>query len=229
MERRRCNHHTLDEPLSTLDCLRSVIDPKTSLANKNRYVVASQDEAVRRFCRGVKGVPLVFERRSVMIMEPMAESSVGAREGLEKSKFRSGLRARGTGLLGKRKRGDQAIDLDEDREEEGKGVAEVEQDPVKQRKVRGPKGPNPLAVKKSKKATAAVQKAGSDDQKPGDLANRPQDEAGMERPESEADVVDQTPDEGQNPPSKRKRKRKPKLRQNEMLVATINSDNEAGE
>ena len=83
MERRRCNHHVLDEPLSTLECFNSVIDPKSSHTNKNRYVVASQDEDVRRYCRSVKGVPLVFVKRSVMVMEPMAACSINAREGMK--------------------------------------------------------------------------------------------------------------------------------------------------
>ena len=83
MERRRCNHHVLDEPLSTLECFNSVIDPKNSHTNKNRYVIASQDEDVRRYCRGIKGVPLVFVKRSVMVMEPMAADSLNVREGMK--------------------------------------------------------------------------------------------------------------------------------------------------
>jgi U3 small nucleolar RNA-associated protein 23 len=37
-------------------------------------VVASQDDEVRRHMRAIPGVPLVYVRRSVMVMEPMAES-----------------------------------------------------------------------------------------------------------------------------------------------------------
>lgn len=110
MERRRCNHHTLDEPLSTIDCFSSVIGSKNSDANHNRYVVASQEEDVRRYCRGIKGVPLVYVKRSVMVMEPMAESSVNAKAGIERDKFRTGLRRNGLAVRGKRKRVDEPGD-----------------------------------------------------------------------------------------------------------------------
>src|SRR5579862_5827982 len=74
-ERRRCNHHTLDKPLSTLECLSSVVDPKSNSTNKHRYVIASQDGEARAFMRKVAGVPLVYISRSVMIMEPMADAT----------------------------------------------------------------------------------------------------------------------------------------------------------
>lgn len=132
-ERRRCNHHTLDDPLSTLECLQTVIDPKSvstdrDLVNKFNYVVAAQDEQVRRWCRGVRGTPLIFVKRSVMIMEPMAEASERVRDGLERSKFRVGIRGNPDH---KRKRDDDA--------------------PASIKKVKqGPREPNPLSVKKSK-------------------------------------------------------------------------------
>merc|ERR1711977_569172 len=73
-ERRRCGHRPEDypEPLSTQECLASVVDPKGNKTNKNRYVVASQELEVRKHMRGILGVPLVYINRSVMIMEPMA-------------------------------------------------------------------------------------------------------------------------------------------------------------
>ena len=157
MERRRCNHHTLDEPLSTLECLKSVIDPKSvntdqGLVNKFNYIVAVQDEEVRRWCRGVRGVPLVYVKRSVMVMEPMNEGSLGVREGVEKGKMRSGLRGRVGGLLlGKRKRGEG------DATGEGQEGADEAAKTEKSRK-KGPKGPNPLSVKKPKKLAQASAK-----------------------------------------------------------------------
>lgn len=59
-ERRRCNHLPEDypQPLSAKDCLSSVVDPKGSLSNKHRYVVASQELEVRKHMRGILGVPL---------------------------------------------------------------------------------------------------------------------------------------------------------------------------
>ncbi|KAK2626502.1 hypothetical protein QTJ16_003677 [Diplocarpon rosae] len=141
-ERRRCGHHPEDfpEPLSTHECLVSVVDPKGSKTNRNRYVVASQDVEVRREMRNVLGVPLVYINRSVMIMEPMAESSTDNREREERGKFRDGLR-RGSGAL-KRKRDGESRDEGEkmDREE-----------PTKKKKRKGPKEPNPLSMPRSKK------------------------------------------------------------------------------
>jgi U3 small nucleolar RNA-associated protein 23 len=142
-ERRRCDHRPEDypEPLSTKDCLASVVDPKGSKTNKHRYVVASQELEVRKFMRGILGVPLVYINRSVMIMEPMAGATAENREKEERGKFRAGLK-RGSGSL-KRKRED-----DEEKEE-----AEMKEDVPKKKKktAKGPKGPNPLAVKRSKK------------------------------------------------------------------------------
>jgi len=145
-ERRRCNHLPEDypEPLSTRECLNSVVDPKGSGTNKHRYVVASQDLETRKALRSVKGVPLVYINRSVMIMEPMAEATVHVREQDEKGKFRQGLKSgRASGSL-KRKR-----------EEDGNGPAVTEdaseEGVAKKKKSIGPKGPNPLAVKKPKK------------------------------------------------------------------------------
>ena len=150
MERRRCNHHELEEPLSTLECLSSVIDPKRSGTNKNRYVVASQQEEARRYCRGLKGVPLVYVKRSVMVMEPMSDGSVSVRESAEKEKFRQGLRGRVAGL-GKRKRDDESIERASGTDVvEGKVVFPGKETSIKKRRARGHKGPNPLSVKKPK-------------------------------------------------------------------------------
>ena len=83
-ERRRCNHHTLEEPLSTLECFKSVIDPKDNNVNKHRYIIASQDSNVRAHLRRIPGIPLVYINRSVMIMEPMANATEELREREEK-------------------------------------------------------------------------------------------------------------------------------------------------
>ena len=56
-ERRRCDHRPEDypEPLSTKDCLASVVDPKGNKRNKHRYVVASQELEVKKSMRGYFG------------------------------------------------------------------------------------------------------------------------------------------------------------------------------
>src|SRR5436309_2984023 len=107
-ERRRCNHHTLENPLSTLECLSSVVDPKDSKTNKHRYVVASQDRTVRNHMRTIAGVPLIYISRSVMIMEPMAAATEDIRERGEREKFRAGLKGKRIvdGSKVKRKRAD---------------------------------------------------------------------------------------------------------------------------
>lgn len=228
MERRRCNHHVLDEPLSTLECFNSVIDPKKLHTNKNRYVIASQDEDVRRHCRGIKGVPLIFVKRSVMVMEPMAAGSINAREGMEREKFRSGLKTRGTGLVGKRKREQNDVDEMTREGQEVKSITEGDESANKKRKVRGPKGPNPLSVKKPKKMTVGDQREerrmeGRSDEALG-YPDVGETTVGTSVPTM--DIVDGPLGETQ---IKRKRKRKHKSKQLEGLAVSIDSGNEGGE
>ena len=227
MERRRCNHHVLDEPLSTLECFKSVIDPKNSLTNKNCYAVASQDEDVRRYCRGVKGVPLIYVKRSVMVMEPMAVGSVHAREGMEREKFRSGLKTRGTGLIGKRKRDEDDGNAVVGEGKEARSITEGDDSAGKQKKAKGPKGPNPLSVKKPKKATAGGQKEEMKRKGISDKALGYPD--GAEPGAPTVDILDRTFDETQDREVKRKRKRKHKSKQPEGLAAAIHSGNEGSE
>ncbi|CCF34598.1 hypothetical protein CH063_06558 [Colletotrichum higginsianum] len=96
--------------------------------------------------REIPGVPQIYIKRSVMILEPMATESIAIRTKEEKSKFRDGL----VRPERKRKRGED--EDDDESGKEGKSVASGGQD-KKSHKKKGPKGPNPLAVKKSKKAT----------------------------------------------------------------------------
>lgn len=214
LERRRCNHHTLDNPLSTLECLASVIDPKNSMTNKNRYVVASQEEEVRRYCRSVKGVPLVYVKRSVMVMEPMAESSVEVREGMERGKFRSGLRGKGHVVGSKRKRED-SIDAEPGKVQDGSGVdkekgVDEEQAP-KKKKMRGPKGPNPLSIKKPKREKESQIHRDPDGDKSNTAAvpTTSAETGGSE--EKLTNIIQGTLDEMQDPRKKRKRKRKHRI------------------
>lgn len=157
-ERRRCGHHPDEypEPLPTTECTQSVVDPKGTGQNKHRYVVASQGQEVRRMLRAVRGVPLIYIKRSVMILEPMADESAQLRAREEKMKFRAEIKK----PLGKRKR-----DAEEDQsDDESEGPTEKQQrnetaaknttgEKKKPQKTRGPKGPNPLAVKKAKKGS----------------------------------------------------------------------------
>lgn len=147
-ERRRCGHHELDEPLSELECIQSVVDPKGSLTNKHRYVVATQEREVRAAMREVAGVPLVYINRSVMVMEPMAGHSAEVREAEEKSKIRAGLKSRrGAEVTGEKRKAKE----DGEKEDEEGEQEEVAASVPKRKKPKGPSGPNPLSVKKSKK------------------------------------------------------------------------------
>ena len=228
MERRRCNHHVLDEPLSTLECFDSVIDPKKSQTNKNRYVVASQNEDVRRYCRGIKGVPLVFVKRSVMVMEPMAAGSINVREGMEREKFRSGLKRRGTGVVGKRKRNEDDDGPNAGEDQGAKGVTKHDETAGQKKRMKGPKGPNPLSVKKSKKSMIYDQREETE-RESGLIEASGYPAAGERNAEtsvSAVDIVDGSFDETHEREAKRKRKRKHKSKKREGLIASINSGNE---
>ncbi|KAA6415389.1 MAG: rRNA-processing UTP23 [Lasallia pustulata] len=210
-ERRRCNHHTLEVPFSTLECLRSVVDPKDSQRNKNRYVIASQEDDVRRKLREIPGVPLVYVKRSVMVMEPMAEGSVGIREGVERGKFRAGLKGRNlSGVKRKREPEDEA--------DTGKVVGTGDVPPpggdedlermVKKRKARGPKGPNPLSVKKPKKEKSQKE---AEDHKESGLTKAHKEEVGSgSLPIVDSNIIEASADGTETAPAKRKRKRKHK-------------------
>jgi U3 small nucleolar RNA-associated protein 23 len=149
-ERKRCNHHELEEPLSTLQCLSECVDPKSNHTNRHRYVVASQSQEVRAAMREIKGVPLVYIHRSVMIMEPMAESSQQVRDREEKGKFRAGLANTRRPQAGEKRKRDESEYKPDRTQEESAGET------TRKKRMRGPKGPNPLSVKKPKKREEAI-------------------------------------------------------------------------
>ncbi|KAL7936062.1 Fcf1 domain-containing protein [Trichoderma chlorosporum] len=170
-ERRRCGHHPdqYPKPLETMECMRSVVDPKSTGENKHRYVVASQSLDVRRMLRGIRGVPLIYIKRSVMILEPMADESVQIREREEKRKFRAELK----NTLGKRKReekeerngddgGDDGSESDEDVDQKKTTQASLAE--KKAKKNRGVKGANPLSMKKKKPQQPPKKEAGKQEE-----------------------------------------------------------------
>jgi U3 small nucleolar RNA-associated protein 23 len=190
-ERRRCNHQDLEEPLSTLECLCEVVDPKGSGTNKNRYIVASNDTRVRGRMRAIAGVPTIYISKSVVLMEPMAQASEQLREREEKSKFKMGLK-------GQRKP-DQAPKRKRDDDEEDQGahsIAEGDAQPTKKKRAKGPKQPNPLSMKKAK------------NNKPSDPTNSPKKSKPAET--SDARPTEDTGAAGESSGRKRKRKHKSK-------------------
>jgi U3 small nucleolar RNA-associated protein 23 len=144
-ERRRCNHHELENPLSTLECLSAVVNPKDDQTNKHRYVIASQDQDVRAYFRRIPGVPQVYISRSVMILEPISGASDKVSNAEERKKLRAGLKPKSrASLLGKRNRDDESGD-------EKKENGNTDNQPSKKKRAKGPKGPNPLSVLKPKR------------------------------------------------------------------------------
>lgn len=189
-ERRRCRHHELEEPLSTLECLSSVVDPKGSGSNKHRYVVASNEKEVRAKMRSIPGVPLIYISKSVVLMEPMTSATEDFREREEKSKFKQGLKgARKPDVGEKRKREDEE-------EKDDKSIATEAQVPKKRRQ-KGPKQPNPLSMKKKKTDTPKTQPGSEKTAKP------------AEPKESQAATA-VVPDGETAAPKKRRRKHKSK-------------------
>nr|POE49497.1 rrna-processing protein utp23 [Quercus suber] len=215
-ERRLCGHHELEEPLSAEECIMSVLDPKGAGANKHRYVVATQEYELRARLRKVAGVPLVYINRSVMILEPMGQRTGEVREAEEKSKVRAGLKGRRSAEVmtgAKRKR--EEDDMEEDGVEPR--INSTAQTQKKQKKMQGPKGPNPLAVKKPKKELHKSTKTTS---KNDDRAERPVGplNTGFKDPlpRQRSDATEQSSGNGVRDPDaarvedrKRRRKRKP--------------------
>lgn len=152
-ERRRCGHHELETPLDDDECLLSVLGP----TNKHRLVIATQDAKTRSSMRRVPGTPIIYISKSVVILEPISSSTEAARDQEEKAKFRTGLKGRGHAETGqKRKRSDDKDDEGDDSQAESdgsNGEEATDARPVqKKKRARGPKQPNPLSMKKSKKA-----------------------------------------------------------------------------
>lgn len=154
---RHCSHNDDDSPIDEVDCLISLICPNSeTMRNREHYTLATADppalpevnsanpkkrkaeqeelnqraSALRGKARSIPGVPIVYVKRSVMILEPISAHSEKVRLGVEKNKFKTGL-ASTDSAVGKRKR-------DED-------------EPKSERGVKRAKAPNPLSVRKPKK------------------------------------------------------------------------------
>lgn len=96
-----------------------------------------RSKALRSAARSIPGVPIIYVKRSVMVLEPMSNPSETVRDGHERGKFRAGLDV--DPALGKRKRDGDA-----------EGDEASGEEPKKKRTPKV-KGPNPLSVKKAKK------------------------------------------------------------------------------
>jgi U3 small nucleolar RNA-associated protein 23 len=131
-ERRRCGH--IPDPLSGHDCITACLNVDGE--NKHRYILATQDDTLRAEMRAIPGVPMMYIRRAVMIMEPPSPASLSRRDTREREKL---------GGTEKRKRG-----------------REDDENEARNKKRKGPKEPNPKSVLKKKKKPIAVEKRTED-------------------------------------------------------------------
>jgi U3 small nucleolar RNA-associated protein 23 len=152
----------IDESRCLLDLLAGQPHGNELAKNKQHYILATAepDEKeqkrkgyldVRERARMIPGVPVVYVKRSVMILEELSGVSERSKNKAEKAKFSDGLID-----TRKRKRGeagdgsdDELEDLLLEREEQAQG-----------QKVRGlkrAKGPNPMSVRKKKIKTSGEQ------------------------------------------------------------------------
>ncbi|KAI5950759.1 hypothetical protein KGF54_003833 [Candida jiufengensis] len=134
-ERRKCNHR---QPINPQDCIESIVNINGE--NKHRYVVSTQDLDLRKRLRSVPGVPLIYmNKSSVMVMEPLSESTAKYSNNWENKKLTAGLNDLKAGQKDKKQK-----------EEATKEDNEESEEPAKKKR-KGPKGPNPLSIKKKKK------------------------------------------------------------------------------
>jgi len=103
------------------DCLASVVGD----TNKHRYVIATQSQELRSKLRSIPAVPVVHINRSVMILEPPSKATIDAKESVEEKALHPSAPEIAT-----------------------LPSTAPPEPPKKKRK--GPKGPNPLSVKKKK-------------------------------------------------------------------------------
>ncbi|KAJ5717914.1 hypothetical protein N7488_003560 [Penicillium malachiteum] len=95
-----------------------------------------RSRALRAGARSIPGVPIIYVKRSVMVLEPLSTQSENVRDGVEKGKFRAGLDEPGVG---------------EKRKHDGEGPEGGERKKIPG--LKKAKGPNPLSMKKPKKRT----------------------------------------------------------------------------
>ncbi|KAF7339900.1 rRNA-processing protein utp23 [Mycena venus] len=103
------------------ECLASVVGE----TNKHRYVVATQSQPLRVKLRSIPAVPIVHVNRSVMVLEPPSDATIRTKEYSEEQALHP------TGS-----------------EKQSLAPSTSAEPPRKKKK--GPKGPNPLSVKKKK-------------------------------------------------------------------------------
>ncbi|CAG8563120.1 9444_t:CDS:2 [Paraglomus brasilianum] len=125
-ERRGCPHRK--KPVSSDECLASIIGSE----NQHRYCIATQNRNLREQLRAIPGVPLIYINRTVLILEPPSNATLEKAREIERLKTLPSQQE----ILFLHKANPDATKND--------------QLPNK-RKLKRPKGPNPLSCKKKKK------------------------------------------------------------------------------
>ena len=210
---RYCKHSDEETAVEEVDCLIDLLagQPKGNeqVKNKQHFVLATAEPTdaekrkagrefvdVREAARNVPGVPIVYVKRSVMVLEELSRASLRVKGEVERERLKEGL-VGGAGR--KRKRGD---------EEEEKGKEEGEGGAASKGRVVKVKGPNPLSVKKKKKPKPQRPKED-------DAEDPRRDRAKPNKPQDGDDV----------PKAKRRRKHKSKKgdESGDSEVGTVNS------
>ncbi|KAM0746750.1 Fcf1-domain-containing protein, partial [Meredithblackwellia eburnea MCA 4105] len=153
-ERRKCNHF---KPRPQDECVTSIV---AGTDNKHRYVVATQSPELRQTLRGIPGVPIIYLSRSVVLLEAPSNATLNRKKQMENAKLHAPiselaalksipLPSNSTSLItaGLPLASSSALPSTGGGEEaDGEKVEPA----LKKRKKKGPKGPNPLSVKKKK-------------------------------------------------------------------------------
>ncbi|KAF5377531.1 hypothetical protein D9615_005249 [Tricholomella constricta] len=180
------------------DCLANVVGP----TNKHRYVIATQSQPLRVKLRNVPAVPIVHVNRTVMVLEPPSDLTVETKQAVEEKALHPSA-------------SDMTL----------VGPSTSTEPPRKKKK--GPKGPNPLSVKKKKQPneTSAPKHNGKGKTKSVDPAPTPSLTAKVgEKRKREDDGSQNDPDaepsniigEGGSQTTKKRRRRK----KTELIQAT---------
>ncbi|KII93495.1 hypothetical protein PLICRDRAFT_171239 [Plicaturopsis crispa FD-325 SS-3] len=114
------------EAISGDECLASVVGE----TNKHRYVIATQSQPLRVKLRSIPAVPIVHINRSVMVLEPPSDATIRAKQAAEEKVMHAAA------------------------PELASVPSQSTTEPPRKKK-KGPKGPNPLSVKKKKTVAQA--------------------------------------------------------------------------
>ncbi|KAM0790801.1 hypothetical protein ACM66B_004648 [Microbotryomycetes sp. NB124-2] len=156
-ERRKCNHL---KAKPEQECLMSMAGSE----NPNRYVLATQSLDLRKKLRAVPGLPLVYISRSVMLLESPSDQTLAKKIRMERQKLHvpasemallkgQPVPSGSSHIVGAESSTAEYTDATSNvGGENGAAAAEHEGVEQKKQKRKGPKGPNPLSVKKKVKA-----------------------------------------------------------------------------